>query len=153
MKSGRPGPGDILIFLSGEREIRETAESLRKHHPPNTEILPLYARLSAAEQNRVFQPHGRPRIVLATNVAETSLTVPGIRYVIDPGTARISRYSPRSKIQRLPVEKISQASANQRAGRCGRVMAGVCIRLYAEEDFRLARRLPIPKFCAPIWRR
>ncbi len=132
----KEGPGDILIFLSGEREIRETAESLRKHHPPNTEILPLYARLSAAEQGRVFQPHGRPRIVLATNVAETSLTVPGIRYVIDPGTARISRYSPRSKIQRLPVEKISQASANQRAGRCGRVMAGVCVRLYAEEDFQ-----------------
>jgi len=132
----RQGPGDILIFLSGEREIRETAESLRKHHPPNTEILPLYARLSATEQNRVFQPHGRPRIVLATNVAETSLTVPGIRYVIDPGMARISRYSPRSKIQRLPVEKISQASAQQRAGRCGRVSAGVCIRLYAEEDFQ-----------------
>ena len=130
------GPGDILIFLSGEREIRETAESLRKHHPPNTEILPLYARLSAAEQNRVFQPHGRPRIVLATNVAETSLTVPGIRYVIDPGTARISRYSPRGQIQRLPIEKISQASANQRAGRCGRVMAGVCIRLYAEADYQ-----------------
>ena len=132
----KEGPGDILVFLSGEREIRETAESLRKHHPPNTEVLPLYARLSAAEQNRVFQPRGRPRIVLATNVAETSLTVPGIRYVIDPGTARISRYSPRSKIQRLPVEKISQASANQRAGRCGRVMAGVCVRLYAEEDFQ-----------------
>ena len=112
------GPGDILIFLYGEREIRETAESLRKHHPPNTEIVPLYARLSATEQNRVFQPHGRPRIVLATNVAETSLTVPGIRYVIDPGMARISRYSPRSRIQRLPVENISQASANQRAGRC-----------------------------------
>jgi ATP-dependent helicase HrpA len=130
------GPGDILIFLSGEREIRETTESLRKHHPPNTEVLPLYARLSAAEQNRVFQPRGRPRIVLATNVAETSLTVPGIRYVIDPGTARISRYSPRSQIQRLPVERISQASANQRAGRCGRVMAGVCVRLYAEEDFQ-----------------
>ena len=132
----REGPGDILVFLSGEREIRETAESLRKHHPPNTEILPLYARLSSAEQNRVFQPHGRPRIVLATNVAETSLTVPGIRYVIDPGMARISRYSPRGKIQRLPVEKISQASANQRAGRCGRVMAGVCVRLYAAEDFQ-----------------
>ncbi len=130
------GPGDILIFLSGEREIRETAESLRKHHPPNTEVLPLYARLSAAEQNRVFQPRGRPRIVLATNVAETSLTVPGIRYVIDPGTARISRYSPRSRIQRLPVEKISQASANQRAGRCGRVMAGICVRLYSAEDFQ-----------------
>ena len=132
----RLGPGDILIFLSGEREIREMAEHLRKHHPPNTEILPLFARLSATEQNRVFQPHGRPRIVLATNVAETSLTVPGIRYVIDPGMARISRYSPRGKIQRLPIEKISQASAQQRAGRCGRVSAGVCIRLYSEEDFQ-----------------
>lgn len=130
------GPGDILIFLSGEREIREMAEQLRKHHPPHTEILPLYARLSAVEQNRVFQAHGRPRIVLATNVAETSLTVPGIRYVIDPGLARMSRYSPRSKIQRLPIEKISQASAQQRAGRCGRVSAGICIRLYAEEDFK-----------------
>ncbi|HXH03389.1 MAG TPA: ATP-dependent RNA helicase HrpA [Candidatus Competibacteraceae bacterium] len=130
------GPGDILIFLCGEREIRETAESLRKHHPPGVEILPLYARLSAAEQMRVFQPHGRPRIVLATNVAETSLTVPGIRYVIDPGMARISRYSHRAKIQRLPIEPVSQASAAQRAGRCGRVMAGVCIRLYSEEDFR-----------------
>ena len=132
----RQGPGDILIFLSGEREIREMAEHLRKHHPPHTEILPLFARLSATEQNRVFQPHGRPRIVLATNVAETSLTVPGIRYVIDPGMARISRYSPRGKIQRLPIEKIAQASAQQRAGRCGRVSAGVCIRLYAEEDFQ-----------------
>ena len=130
------GPGDILIFLSGEREIREMAEQLRKHHPPHTEILPLYARLSAVEQSRVFQAHGRPRIVLATNVAETSLTVPGIRYVIDPGLARLSRYSPRSKIQRLPIEKISQASAQQRAGRCGRVSAGICIRLYAEDDFK-----------------
>ncbi len=129
------GPGDILIFLSGEREIRETAESLRKHHPPGTEILPLYARLSAAEQNKVFQAHGRRRIVLATNVAETSLTVPGIRYVIDPGLARISRYSPRAKVQRLPIEKISQASGNQRKGRCGRISAGVCVRLYSEEDF------------------
>lgn len=127
--------GDILIFLSGEREIRETAESLRKHHPPGAEILPLYARLSTAEQHRVFEPHGRQRIVLATNVAETSLTVPGIRYVIDPGRARISRYSHRSQVQRLPIEKISQASANQRAGRCGRISAGVCIRLYTEADF------------------
>jgi len=127
--------GDILLFLSGEREIRETTESLRKHHPPDTEILPLYARLSTAEQSRIFQPHGGRRIVLATNVAETSLTVPGIRYVIDPGAARISRYSHRSKIQRLPIEKISQASANQRAGRCGRTSAGLCIRLYSEEDF------------------
>src|SRR4051812_3914632 len=129
------GPGDILIFLSGEREIRETAEAIRKHHPPGVEILPLYARLSADEQMRVFQPHGRPRIVLATNVAETSLTVPGIKYVIDPGYARQSRYSARTRVQRLPIERISQASADQRKGRCGRVSEGVCIRLYSEEDF------------------
>ena len=127
--------GDILIFLSGEREIRETNESLRKHKLPNTEILPLYARLSASQQQRVFQGTSKRRIVLATNVAETSLTVPGIRYVIDSGTARISRYSHRSKIQRLPIEPISQASAAQRAGRCGRVSSGICIRLYSEEDF------------------
>ncbi len=132
---GRDGPGDVLVFLSGEREIRETAEALRKHHPPQTEILPLYSRLSANEQNRVFHSHKGRRIILATNVAETSLTVPGIRYVIDPGTARISRYSYRSKVQRLPIEKISQASANQRKGRCGRVSAGICIHLYAEDDF------------------
>ena len=131
------GQGDVLIFLPGEREIRETAESLRKHHPPHTEILPLYARLSASEQNRIFQSHKGRRIVLSTNVAETSLTVPGIRYVIDPGLARLSRYSHRTKVQRLPIEKISQASANQRAGRCGRVGPGVCIRLYSEEDFNL----------------
>lgn len=129
------GPGDILVFLSGEREIRETAESLHKHHPRQTEIVPLYARLSATEQNKVFRPHKGRRIVLATNVAETSLTVPGIRYVIDPGTARLSRYSVRNKIQRLPIEKISQANARQRAGRCGRVAPGICIRLYDEEDF------------------
>ncbi len=127
--------GDILIFLPGEREIRETAESLRKHHPPDTDILPLYARLGSAEQNRIFQPHKRRHIVLTTNVAETSLTVPGIRFVIDPGQARISRYSPRSKVQRLPIEAISQASADQRKGRCGRVSAGVCIRLYEEQEF------------------
>lgn len=139
------GPGDVLVFLSGEREIRETAEALRKHHPPGVEVLPLFARLSAAEQNRVFQSHGRPRIVLATNVAETSLTVPGIRYVVDPGTARISRYSYRSKIQRLPVERVSQASANQRAGRCGRVQAGVCIRLYSQEDFAARPRFTDPE--------
>lgn len=131
----RLGQGDVLIFLPGEREIRETAESLRKHHPPHTEILPLYARLSASEQNRIFQSHKGRRIVLSTNVAETSLTVPGIRYVIDPGLARLSRYSHRTKVQRLPIEKISQASANQRAGRCGRVGPGVCVRLYSEEDF------------------
>src|SRR6185503_3604228 len=131
----RQGPGDVLIFLSGEREIRETAEALRKHHPPGTEILPLYARLSTAEQMRIFQPHGRPRIVLATNVAETSLTVPGIKYVIDPGFARISRYNPRTKVQRLPIETISQASADQRKGRCGRISEGICVRLYPESDF------------------
>ncbi|MEJ2455029.1 MAG: ATP-dependent RNA helicase HrpA [Candidatus Thiodiazotropha sp.] len=127
--------GDILVFLSGEREIRETAETLRKHKLQLTEVLPLYARLSPAEQSRIFKPHGSRRIVLATNVAETSLTVPGIRYVIDTGFARISRYSHRSKVQRLPVERISQASADQRKGRCGRVAAGVCIRLYSEEDY------------------
>ena len=130
------GPGDVLVFLSGEREIRDTADALRRTVPDGTEILPLYARLSAAEQHRVFAPHPGRRIVLATNVAETSLTVPGIRYVVDPGTARVSRYSSRLKVQRLPIEPVSQASANQRAGRCGRVAEGVCIRLYAEEDFR-----------------
>ncbi|HET7158951.1 MAG TPA: ATP-dependent RNA helicase HrpA, partial [Burkholderiales bacterium] len=127
--------GDILVFLPGEREIRETAEALRKHHPKGAEILPLFARLSFEEQDRVFKPHGGQRIVLATNVAETSLTVPGIRYVIDPGLARINRYSYRNKVELLQVEKISRASANQRAGRCGRVAAGVCIRLYDEDDF------------------
>lgn len=131
----REGPGDILVFLSGEREIRDLAESLRKHHPPHTEILPLYARLSADEQMRVFRPHSGRRIVLSTNVAETSLTVPGIRYVVDAGEARISRYNARSKVQRLPIEAISQASANQRSGRCGRVAEGVAIRLYSEQDF------------------
>ncbi|SFO89276.1 ATP-dependent helicase HrpA [Amycolatopsis arida] len=129
------GPGDILVFLSGEREIRDTAEALARQDLPNTEILPLYARLSAAEQHRVFQPHRGRRIVLATNVAETSLTVPGIKYVVDPGTARISRYSHRTKVQRLPIEPVSQASAHQRAGRCGRTSDGICIRLYAETDF------------------
>jgi len=127
--------GDILIFLSGEREIRDTAEALRKHHPAGSEILPLYSRLSVGEQGKIFQAHSRQRIVLATNVAETSLTVPGIRYVIDTGYARISRYSYRSKVQRLPIEKISQASANQRKGRCGRISAGICVRLYDEDDF------------------
>lgn len=127
--------GDILIFLPGEREIRDVAEALRKHHPPGTEILPLFARLSSAEQDRIFKPGGGRRIVLATNVAETSLTVPGIRCVIDPGYARIRRYSVRAKVERLQVEKTSRASASQRAGRCGRVAAGICIRLYSEEDF------------------
>ncbi|MBF6329652.1 ATP-dependent RNA helicase HrpA [Nocardia transvalensis] len=129
------GDGDVLVFLSGEREIRDTADALRDLKLPRTEILPLYARLSAAEQHRVFQPHTGRRVVLATNVAETSLTVPGIRYVVDPGTARISRYSMRTKVQRLPIEPISQASARQRSGRCGRVADGICIRLYSEDDF------------------
>ncbi|GAA1924647.1 ATP-dependent RNA helicase HrpA [Streptomyces sodiiphilus] len=129
------GPGDILVFLSGEREIRDTAEALEKKRLPLTEVLPLYARLSHAEQQRVFQRHAGRRVVLATNVAETSLTVPGIKYVVDPGTARISRYSHRTKVQRLPIEPVSQASANQRKGRCGRTSDGICVRLYSEEDF------------------
>ncbi|MGW7292568.1 ATP-dependent RNA helicase HrpA [Streptomyces xiamenensis] len=129
------GPGDILVFLSGEREIRDTADALEKRRLRFTEILPLYARLSHSEQQRVFQQHSGRRVVLATNVAETSLTVPGIKYVIDPGTARISRYSHRTKVQRLPIEPVSQASANQRKGRCGRTSDGICIRLYSEEDF------------------
>ncbi len=137
-------PGDILVFLSGEREIRDTADALNKRDLPHTEVLPLYARLSNSDQNRVFQSHTGRRIILATNVAETSLTVPGIKYVIDPGTARISRYSFRTKVQRLPIEPISQASANQRKGRCGRVSDGVCIRLYAEQDF-----LSRPEFTDP----
>ncbi|PVV07205.1 MAG: ATP-dependent RNA helicase HrpA [gamma proteobacterium symbiont of Ctena orbiculata] len=137
--------GDILVFLSGEREIRETAENLRKHKLPATEVLPLYARLSIEEQNRVFKSHSSRRIVLATNVAETSLTVPGIRYVIDTGYARISRYSHRSKVQRLPVERIAQASADQRKGRCGRLAAGVCIRLFTEEDFEARRPFTEPE--------
>ncbi|MET0768411.1 MAG: ATP-dependent RNA helicase HrpA [Solirubrobacteraceae bacterium] len=131
----REPPGDVLVFLSGEREIRDTAEALAGRLPQDVELLPLYARLSTREQQRVFKPSGARRVVLATNVAETSLTVPGIRYVVDPGFARIGRYSARLKVQRLPIEKISQASANQRKGRCGRVADGICIRLYTEEDF------------------
>ncbi|PWI34755.1 ATP-dependent RNA helicase HrpA [Vibrio albus] len=138
------GLGDILIFMNGEREIRDTADALNKHKLRDTEVVPLYARLSAGEQNKIFQPHTGRRIVLATNVAETSLTVPGIKYVIDPGTARISRYSYRTKVQRLPIEPISQASANQRKGRCGRVEEGICIRLYSEDDF-----LSRPEFTDP----
>ncbi|KQN52401.1 ATP-dependent RNA helicase HrpA [Serratia sp. Leaf50] len=141
---GRESRGDILIFMSGEREIRDTADALNRLDLPNTEVLPLYARLSNSEQNRVFQSHSGRRIVLATNVAETSLTVPGIKYVIDPGTARISRYSFRTKVQRLPIEAVSQASANQRKGRCGRVSDGICIRLYSEQDF-----LSRPEFTDP----
>ncbi|MFG0329067.1 MAG: ATP-dependent RNA helicase HrpA [Phycisphaerales bacterium] len=131
----REGPGDILVFLPGEREIRLAATALRRRAEPGLEILPLYARLSTAEQQKVFKPHSGRRVVLATNVAETSLTVPGIRYVIDSGLARISRYSARSRVQRLPVEAISQASAEQRKGRCGRLGPGVCIRLFSEADF------------------
>ncbi|MCK5641098.1 MAG: ATP-dependent RNA helicase HrpA, partial [Gammaproteobacteria bacterium] len=131
----KEGQGDVLVFLSGERDIRDVSEALRKHHPPKTQILPLLARQSAVEQNRVFKTGGHRRIVLATDVAETSLTVPGIRYVVDPGFARISRYSVRNKVQRLPIEKISQSSANQRSGRCGRVAAGIAIRLYDQDDF------------------
>jgi ATP-dependent helicase HrpA len=136
-------PGDVLVFLSGEREIRDTAEALRDLK--NTEVLPLYARLPTADQQRIFQPHTGRRIVLATNVAETSLTVPGIRYVVDPGTARISRYSRRTKVQRLPIEPISQASAAQRAGRSGRTAPGVCIRLYSEDDFATRPRYTDPE--------
>jgi len=139
-------PGDVLVFLSGEREIRDTAEALRGALGERTEVLPLYARLPTAEQQKVFQPsRAARRVVLATNVAETSLTVPGIRYVVDPGTARISRYSRRTKVQRLPIEPISQASAQQRAGRCGRTAPGVCIRLYSEADFDSRPRYTDPE--------
>src|SRR5687767_9369235 len=133
-------PGDILVFLAGEREIRDTQDALAERHLRNTEVVPLYSRLSAAEQHRVFAPHTGRRIVLATNVAETSLTVPGIRYVVDPGTARISRYSHRTKVQRLPIEPVSQASARQRSGRCGRTSDGIAIRLYTEADFEARPR-------------
>ena len=131
----REGPGDVLVFLPGEREIREAAEALRKHHPPGLEVLPLFARQTAQEQARVFAPHGGRRVVLATNVAETSLTVPGIRYVVDTGLARVKRYSHRNKVEQLQVEPVAQAAAKQRAGRCGRVAAGICFRLYSEEEF------------------
>ncbi len=140
----REGAGDVLVFLPGEREIREAADHLRKHHPPGVEVVPLFARLSQQEQDHIFEPHSARRIVLATNVAETSLTVPGIRYVIDAGTARVKRYSYRNKVEQLLVEPISQAAANQRAGRCGRVSDGICIRLYDEKEF--ADR---PKFSDP----
>ena len=132
---GREGPGDVLVFLSGEREIHDAADALRRSDDPHLEVLPLYARLSAPEQHRIFEPHRGRRVVLSTNVAETSLTVPGVRYVVDTGTARVSRYSKRLKVQRLPIEPVSQASADQRAGRCGRVAPGICIRLYSEDDF------------------
>jgi ATP-dependent helicase HrpA len=140
----REGPGDVLVFLSGEREIHDAADALRRLERDDLEVLPLYARLSSAEQHRIFRPHRGRRIVLSTNVAETSLTVPGVRFVVDAGTARLSRYSRRLKVQRLPIEPVSQASANQRAGRCGRVAPGACIRLYSEEDY-VAR----PEFTEP----
>ena len=140
----RSGPGDVLVFLAGEREIREAAEKLRGHHPPGVEILPLFARLSQAEQDRVFEHGAAPRIVLTTNVAETSLTVPGIRYVVDSGLARVKRYSYRNKVEQLQIEPISQAACNQRAGRCGRVSNGTCIRLFDEKDFEGR-----PKFTDP----
>ncbi|MFC7514404.1 ATP-dependent RNA helicase HrpA [Herbaspirillum sp. GCM10030257] len=140
----RIGSGDVLVFLPGEREIRDAAEALRKHHPPHVEILPLFARLSVQEQERVFKTSNARRIVLATNVAETSLTVPGIRYVVDAGLARVKRYSYRNKVEQLQIEPVAQSAANQRAGRCGRVAAGVCIRLYDEQDF-----LQRPKFTDP----
>ena len=137
--------GDVLVFLPGEREIREAADHLRRHHPPGVEVVPLFARLSQQEQDRVFEPHAAPRIVLATNVAETSLTVPGIRYVIDAGSARVKRYSYRNKVEQLQVEPISQAAANQRAGRCGRVADGICIRLFDEKDFAGRPRFSDPE--------
>ncbi len=140
----RIGSGDVLVFLPGEREIRDAAEALRKHHPPHVEILPLFARLSVQEQERVFKISNARRIVLATNVAETSLTVPGIRFVVDAGLARVKRYSYRNKVEQLQIEPIAQSAANQRAGRCGRVSAGVCIRLYDEQDYLLR-----PKFTEP----
>jgi ATP-dependent helicase HrpA len=140
----RIGQGDVLVFLPGEREIRDAAEALRKHHPPHVEILPLFARLSVEEQDRVFRTTNARRIVLATNVAETSLTVPGIRYVVDTGLARVKRYSYRNKVEQLQIEPVAQSAANQRAGRCGRVADGVCIRLYDEQDF-----IQRPKFTDP----
>jgi ATP-dependent helicase HrpA len=146
-------PGDILIFMSGEREIRDTADALNKLDLRHTEVLPLYARLSNSEQNRVFQPHSGRRIVLATNVAETSLTVPGIKYVIDPGTARISRYSYRTKVQRLPIEPVSQASANQRKGAAAAFSKGSVFVSIPKTISCRARNLPTRKFCVPTWRR
>ncbi len=142
---GREGPGDILVFLPGEREIRDAAEALAKADVRGLEVLSLYGRLSSGEQHKIFEPHNGRRAILSTNVAETSLTVPGIRYVVDLGTARISRYGRRTKVQRLPIERISQASANQRAGRCGRLGPGICVRLYSEEDFAGRRPFTEPE--------
>ena len=141
----REGAGDVLVFLPGEREIREAAEHLRRHHPPAVEVIPLFARLSQQEQDRIFEPHSARRIVLATNVAETSLTVPGIQYVVDVGSARVKRYSYRNKVEQLQIEAVSQAAANQRAGRCGRVSNGICIRLYDQKDFAGRPRFTDPE--------
>ena len=138
-------PGDVLVFLSGEREIRETEARLRRLGLPDTELFPLHARMSAARQQALFAPVAHRRVVLATNVAETSLTVPGIRFVVDAGTARVSRYAHRTGVQRLPVEPVSRASADQRAGRCGRLGPGVCIRLYDEADFEARPAHPEPE--------
>jgi ATP-dependent helicase HrpA len=144
----REGAGDVLVFLPGEREIRDAAEVLRRHHPPGVEILPLFARLSQAEQDRVFEPGAAPRIVLATNVAETSLTVPGIRYVIDSGLARVKRYSYRNKVEQLQVESVSQAACNQRAGRCGRVATASASGCSTRRTSRAGRASPTPRSCA-----
>ncbi|MGY4829300.1 ATP-dependent RNA helicase HrpA [Sphaerotilaceae bacterium SBD11-9] len=141
----REGAGDVLVFLPGEREIREAADHLRRHHPPGVDVVPLFARLSQQEQDMVFEPHSARRIVLATNVAETSLTVPGIQYVVDAGTARVKRYSYRNKVEQLQVEPVSQAAANQRAGRCGRVSNGICVRLYDEKDYSERPRFTDPE--------
>jgi ATP-dependent helicase HrpA len=141
----REGAGDVLVFLPGEREIREAADHLRRHHPPGVEVVPLFARLSQQEQDKVFESHSARRVVLATNVAETSLTVPGIQYVVDAGTARVKRYSYRNKVEQLQIEPISQAAANQRAGRCGRVSNGICVRLYDEKDFTGRPRFTDPE--------
>lgn len=145
----RTAQGDVLVFLPGEKHIREAAEALAHARLRGIETLPLFSRLSAADQERIFQGHPRRRVVLATNVAETSLTVPGIRHVVDSGLARLSRYSVRGKVQRLRIERISQASAAQRKGRCGREAEGVCIRLYSEEDSPDARNSRRPRSCAP----
>ena len=147
---GRGIIGDTLVFLPGERQIQEALELLRREAPGGRELLPLYSRLSTAEQERIFAPHTAQRVILATNVAETSLTIPGVRFVIDSGLARISRYSPRAKLQRLPIEAVSRASADQRKGRCGREGEGICIRLYSETDFAERPEYP-PESTAPIF--
>ena len=142
--------GDTLVFLPGEREIRDIADFLKNKLPPHYEVLPLFSRLSNEEQQKIFRGSNGRRIILSTNVAETSLTVPGIKYVIDPGIARVNRYSPRSKVEQLQIEKISQASAKQRSGRCGRVSDGICVRLYSEDDFNGRSLFLILKYIDPL---